>query len=770
MDPTAVAYRGGSRVEFNSPSFHKSSSSSHGDAGAFVRSPSISSTCLSSDPSSSSLPSSPSDDVCCCGEDDGEFSIRSALALYQAFYDHCGDNRASLNNNLTMKSNENNNVVLKQMKGRQSDFEDGADDEENGIIESYAARRTLGEQFNHQAGFFDPVDEGNAAYRSRNCDVVDRDNGEASSDDSEEEEEEEEDRSVTSVHLTPPNISDPVYQRGKKIGKVLLSMIALWAYSRYHQSKQEQSSRRRGIRNHVRREGTMLQMIQWMFRLLSPTRILNYLQLFRPTIKSLESIPRSSSSLWKNATHVPFGHLMASARAGDVTKVVLRGSALAYLHSTRPSSSSSSQTKQQQRWSRTTISSAQNSNTIDEVIATLLEKGCDDITTLPESIRQRFLHGPAVMTLPFAYLVALYWMMRRLQRQQFQDDDNTGGHGRGKSNGGILRNSNQCDETTFDDVAGIESSLQELSEIVSYARNPSAFRAVGARPPRGVLLYGVPGCGKTLLARAIAGEANREIDGVHRVGGNAVDCFAVCSGSEFVETFVGRGAARVRTLFHNVREEAKRNFRRRHGGRERVARYAADPVGGWESIKSILGMTDLSKKDDDSHRRPMAIIFIDEIDCLAKRRDGSGFSSSLGRGCDEREQTLNQLLTELDGFETGAVSSDGVDVIVIAATNRPEVLDPAIMRPGRFDRHVRISLPDARGRDAILRVHARHIRWDHSSVDFSLLSKATQGFSGADLKNVINEAALLAVRSGCLMVEQIHLLEAVQKVRANLSA
>jgi cell division protease FtsH len=379
------------------------------------------------------------------------------------------------------------------------------------------------------------------------------------------------------------------------------------------------------------------------------------------------------------------------------------------------------------------------------------------------------------MTLPFAYLVALYWMMRRLQRQQFQDDDNTGGHGRGKSNGGILRNSNQCDETTFDDVAGIESSLQELSEIVSYARNPSAFRAVGARPPRGVLLYGVPGCGKTLLARAIAGEANREIDGVHRVGGNAVDCFAVCSGSEFVETFVGRGAARVRTLFHNVREEAKRNFRRRHGGRERVARYAADPVsdrlvGGWESIKSILGMTDLSKKDDDSHRRPMAIIFIDEIDCLAKRRDGSGFSSSLGRGCDEREQTLNQLLTELDGFETGAVSSDGVDVIVIAATNRPEVLDPAIMRPGRFDRHVRISLPDARGRDAILRVHARDIRWDELSVDFSILSKSTQGFSGADLKNVINEAALLAVRSGCLMVEQIHLLEAVQKVRANLSA
>jgi hypothetical protein len=311
MDPT-VAYHGEPRVEFNSPSppsCNKSINNSGGDA-LFVRSPSISSTCLSSDPSSSSLPSSPSDDL--CGEEDGELSIRSVLALYQAFYDHCGgDHRPSLNNN----SNSNgDNVVLKQeMKGQASDFEDGADENENVVrgINDNGVRRTLGEQFN-QMDLFDPVDEGNAAHRSSN-----RDGGESSTDDNNEEEEEEE-KSVISVPLTPPpTMSEQYNQRRKKIGKVLLSIIALWAYSRYQQSKQEQLSRRRGIRNNIQREGTILQILHWMFRLVSPSRILNYLQLFRPRIKSMESIPRSSSSLWKNATHVPFGHLVASARAGD---------------------------------------------------------------------------------------------------------------------------------------------------------------------------------------------------------------------------------------------------------------------------------------------------------------------------------------------------------------------------------------------------------------------------------------------------------------------
>jgi ATP-dependent Zn protease len=252
-----------------------------------------------------------------------------------------------------------------------------------------------------------------------------------------------------------------------------------------------------------------------------------------------------------------------------------------------------------------------------------------------------------------------------------------------------------------------------------------------------------------------------------------------------VDTYVGRGAARVRGLFRGVREEAMRNFVRRRG-RGVIGRNATCDVAGgengvlsrtlsgvsdgmagiWEGVRLLSGAIDATsaKEDEDCHQRPTAIIFIDEIDSIAKRRDsGMGSSSSIGGGCDEREQTLNQLLTEMDGFETGGSSPfDRVDVIVIAATNRPEVLDPAIMRC--LERHVRVGLPDARGREAILRVHVRRIRWDRSSVNFAGLP--TQGFSGADLKNVINEAALLAVRRGNSMVTQAHLLEAAQKVMA----
>jgi ATP-dependent Zn protease len=272
-----------------------------------------------------------------------------------------------------------------------------------------------------------------------------------------------------------------------------------------------------------------------------------------------------------------------------------------------------------------------------------------------------------------------------------------------------------------------------------------------------------------------------------------IDCFAVCSGSEFVDTYVGRGASRVRGLFRNVREEAMRNFvrRRRASGRgdgdvegrgrktgvfSRALSGISDGIAGvWEGARSLVSSIDAAtgssgEEDEDCHMRPTAIIFIDEIDCLAKRRDsGIGSSSSLGGGCDEREQTLNQLLTEMDGFDTGGSSSSSsssvaglVDVIVIAATNRPEVLDPAIMR--RFDRHVRVDLPDARGREAILRVHARRVKLDRSSVDFAGLP--TRGFSGADLKNVINEAALLAVRCQSSHVTQAHLLEATRRMRA----
>jgi ATP-dependent Zn protease len=272
-----------------------------------------------------------------------------------------------------------------------------------------------------------------------------------------------------------------------------------------------------------------------------------------------------------------------------------------------------------------------------------------------------------------------------------------------------------------------------------------------------------------------------------------IDCFAVCLGSEVVDTYVGRGASRVRGLFRNVWEEAMRNFVRRcrasgrgdgnvegRGRKMGVFSLALSGIsnripGVWEGARSLVSSIDTAtgssgEGDEDCHMQPTAIIFIDEIDCLAKQRySGVGSSSSLWGGCNEREQALNQLLTEMDGFNTGGSSSSSsssvagvVDVIVIAATNRPEVLDPAIMR--QFDRHVHVNLPDACRREVILRVHGRRVKLDHLSVDFAGLP--TRGFSRADPKNVINEAALLAVRCQSSHVTQAHLLEATQKMRA----
>ncbi|MBE9469874.1 MAG: ATP-dependent zinc metalloprotease FtsH [Chloroflexi bacterium] len=225
---------------------------------------------------------------------------------------------------------------------------------------------------------------------------------------------------------------------------------------------------------------------------------------------------------------------------------------------------------------------------------------------------------------------------------------------------------------TFEDVAATDEAKEELQEMVEFLRSPQKFHALGARVPRGVLLVGPPGTGKTLLAKAVAGEANAP--------------FYSISGSEFVEMFVGVGAARVRDLF----EQAKRNT--------------------------------------------PSIVFVDEIDAVGRHR-GAG----LGGGHDEREQTLNQILAEMDGFDTNT------NVIVVAATNRPDILDPALLRPGRFDRHIVIDTPDIQGRKAILEVHAKGKPFAER-VDLEIIAKQTPGFSGADLANVVNEAALLAAR------------------------
>lgn len=245
---------------------------------------------------------------------------------------------------------------------------------------------------------------------------------------------------------------------------------------------------------------------------------------------------------------------------------------------------------------------------------------------------------------------------------------------------------------TFADVAGIDEAKEELEEIVEFLRTPQKFRALGARIPRGVLLVGPPGTGKTLLAKAIAGEAQAP--------------FYSISGSEFVEMFVGVGAARVRDLF----EQAKRNT--------------------------------------------PSIIFIDEIDAVGRHR-GAG----LGGGHDEREQTLNQILSEMDGFDTNT------NVIVIAATNRPDILDPALLRPGRFDRHIVIDSPDIKSRRAILEVHAKDVPLANKA-DLDTIAKETPGFSGADLANLINEAAILAARRNRKQITLEELEDATDRVIA----
>ena len=299
----------------------------------------------------------------------------------------------------------------------------------------------------------------------------------------------------------------------------------------------------------------------------------------------------------------------------------------------------------------------------------------------------------------FAIFAFFIWlgnrMFKRAQKAGGNDSMsfNQGGFGLGnlgKSNAKVYVG--QQTGKTFKDVAGQEEAKNSLKEIVDFLNDPKKYQAIGAKMPKGALLVGPPGTGKTLLAKAVAGEAG-------------VPFFSI-SGSEFVEMFVGRGAAKVRDLFKQAREKAP------------------------------------------------CIVFIDEIDTIGKKRDGQGLS-----GNDEREQTLNQLLAEMDGFD----GSKGV--VLLAATNRPDTLDPALTRPGRFDRRIPVELPDLKGREDILRLHACNVKCS-PSIDFNVIARASAGASGADLANIINEGALLAVRDGRKMVVQKDLEEAIETVIA----
>src|SRR6201993_680091 len=305
------------------------------------------------------------------------------------------------------------------------------------------------------------------------------------------------------------------------------------------------------------------------------------------------------------------------------------------------------------------------------------------VNVVPPSQTGETLWNLAIIVVPVILIAAFFmFMMRQAQGQNNQ------ALGFGKSKAKLYGVDKE--KVVFDDIAGNDNAKQDLEEVVDFLKHPKKYQEVGAKIPKGVLLVGSPGTGKTMLARAVAGEAS-------------VPFFSI-SGSEFVEMFVGVGASRVRDLFAKAKKNAP------------------------------------------------AIIFIDEIDAVGRRR-GSG----MGGGHDEREQTLNQLLVEMDGFE----SNEGV--ILMAATNRPDVLDPALLRPGRFDRRVVVSRPDVRGREEILRVHARRIPLA-PNVELKVLARGTPGFSGADLANLVNESALLAARQNKKLVEMTDFENAKDKV------
>ena len=293
--------------------------------------------------------------------------------------------------------------------------------------------------------------------------------------------------------------------------------------------------------------------------------------------------------------------------------------------------------------------------------------------------------------LPVVIFVALGQLLYKKMSEKMGGGPNSMMFGLGNSNAKVYVPSTDGG-IRFADVAGEDEAKDNLQEIVNYLHDPSKYKAIGASMPKGILLVGPPGTGKTMLAKAVAGEAN-------------VPFFSI-SGSEFVEMFVGMGASKVRNLFDQAKEKAP------------------------------------------------CIVFIDEIDAIGQKRN----SGNLG-GNDEREQTLNQLLTEMDGFE------DNSGVIILAATNRPESLDPALTRPGRFDRRVPVELPDLKGREEILKVHARKIKVAED-VDFSVVARMASGASGAELANIVNEAALRAVRDGRKLVTQADLEESIETVIA----
>eukprot|EP00980_Cylindrotheca_fusiformis_P005063 scaffold1073_cov98-Cylindrotheca_fusiformis.AAC.2 len=407
---------------------------------------------------------------------------------------------------------------------------------------------------------------------------------------------------------------------------------------------------------------------------------------------------------YHSAVQVSLGLLRSAAVQGMVRRALIGSNEIVFLEN---------------EWKRSKL--PPNSPNLQSDLLELLERhGCSDVSSLPDSVWSK-LSGPLLTALPFIYLGLVYKIFKNLH-----DGGNDNGHSQlvdvnSNSNGG---------RTRFTDVAGLDDVLMDVQDICQYLQNPNDYLQLGAHPPRGILLHGPPGSGKTLLAQALAGEGN-------------CDAFITCSGSDFCEMYVGRGASRVRSLFERARSTALRKHQ--------------PGVSSWLpwNYRNSSSSSNATKRQ----RPPTAIIFIDELDALAKSRSMGGGATSN----DERDQTLNQLLTEMDGFPS---CQEEVTIIVIAATNRADVLDPAILR--RFDRQIHVPYPDRHGRKEILKIHARKIHCPMDNVNWDHLASPdmTGQFSGSDLRNVVNDAALLAVRDRSSCVQQSHLLHAIRRARA----
>jgi len=433
----------------------------------------------------------------------------------------------------------------------------------------------------------------------------------------------------------------------------------------------------------------------------------------------------NSKSGYRNAVDVPLSLLLNYARSGTIKRALINNTTCMFeLHG-----------DENTRWNKVSIPSS----IIESKIVSLLMNASHgdpcEIGPIPSSAIERW-SNPLLLISPFLYLGMVYKVMKNLHSTESLASSGT--------------NDTLIPKTRFSDVAGIDRAKSELVDIIDFLRNPQRYKAIGARPPKGILLYGPSGTGKTLLARAVAGEAS--------VSESCACVFLSSTASDFVEMLVGRGAARIRDLFDRARSEARKEQRRRAG-----LTYFNNP------IRRLLSSSTPSHEPSGG---ATAIIFIDEIDALAKRRGGINSS-------DEREQTLNQLLTEMDGFDSSSASEDENDVtiIVMASTNRPEILDLALLRPGRFDRHVLVGPPEnSAARESILCVHARNILLykpsdindgdDAVNLTEIASSKYTMDFTGSELANLVNESALLAIRDGCVQVKQSHLILAAERVTA----